>query len=134
MMLGEDLDKKIVYSPKSPPKHLKIHANSNSYDSKEDNRHQHDSDDEPSEGSEHDQSVNSKTQSIMNDRKFVSPGNTPSSRSPLPKSKKVSFSADTIMPKEDNMALSITKHLYTRELGYTQYHIQVIFPYFYLEK
>lgn len=39
--------------------------------------------------------------------------------------KKVSFAAGTTLPKEDHLALSITKHLYTKELGYTQYHIQV---------
>lgn len=40
--------------------------------------------------------------------------------------KTVTFSADTMLPREDHLALSITKHLYTRELGYTQYHIQVM--------
>lgn len=42
-------------------------------------------------------------------------------------SKKVSFAEGTIIPKEDHLALSITKHLYTKELGYTQYHIQMLY-------
>eukprot|EP00599_Poterioochromonas_sp_BG-1_P006706 CAMPEP_0173145100 /NCGR_PEP_ID=MMETSP1105-20130129/7610_1 /TAXON_ID=2985 /ORGANISM="Ochromonas sp., Strain BG-1" /LENGTH=492 /DNA_ID=CAMNT_0014058873 /DNA_START=16 /DNA_END=1497 /DNA_ORIENTATION=- len=41
--------------------------------------------------------------------------------------KSVTFSADTILPREDHLALSITKHLYTRELGFTQYHIQLLY-------
>lgn len=53
------------------------------------------------------------------------------SNSPSPKSearrsnKKVSFAADTVMPRDDNLALSITKHAYTKDLGYTQYTVDV---------
>jgi hypothetical protein len=61
-------------------------------------------------------------------------GNEGSNRgipNPTIKSKKsVTFSADTIVPREDNIALTIIRHLYTKELGYTQYHIQVIYIYF----
>lgn len=39
--------------------------------------------------------------------------------------KKVSFAADTLVPRENNLALSITKHAYTKELGYTQYTVDV---------
>lgn len=51
-----------------------------------------------------------------------------------PKTRKsVHFSADTVVPREDNIALTIIRHMYTKELGYTQYHIQVtIFLNFFL--
>jgi hypothetical protein len=39
--------------------------------------------------------------------------------------KKVSFSADTFVPLDDNIALSITKHAYTKDLGCTQYSVDV---------
>lgn len=41
------------------------------------------------------------------------------------KGKKVSFTADTVIPKDNNIALSITRHAYTKELGYTKYTIEV---------
>lgn len=39
--------------------------------------------------------------------------------------KVVSFAVGTIEPRSDNIALSISKHTYVKELGYTQYYIQV---------
>eukprot|EP01031_Cornospumella_fuschlensis_P030230 gene30230-36533_t len=64
---------------------------------------------------------------------FQKSGSLKSSRSVSPKqplskrNKKVSFSADTALPRDDNIALSITKHAYTKELGYTQYTITLLF-------
>lgn len=58
-----------------------------------------------------------------------SSGNT-SESSPVPQPKiipkYVSFTLDTVFPGDHNIALSITKHLYTKEVGYTQYHIQML--------
>lgn len=45
---------------------------------------------------------------------------------PVKSKRSVTFAADTTVPREDNIALTIIRHLYTKELGYTQYHIQVI--------
>jgi hypothetical protein len=39
--------------------------------------------------------------------------------------KKVCFAEGTIEPRQDNVALSISRHTYSKELGYTQYFIQV---------
>jgi hypothetical protein len=39
--------------------------------------------------------------------------------------KRVSFTPDTHIPLDDNLALTITSHAYTKDLGYTQYNIDV---------
>lgn len=50
---------------------------------------------------------------------------SPKALQQLVKKKSVTFASDTYIPRGDNIALTIIRHLYTKELGYTQYHIQV---------
>ena len=138
-MLGDDefVPGKRVHSP-LPQSRFKQNLENSKVEKKDESPmyHEDDSDNEESEESDHDFSTVSNQQQIRMESQTPDRSDTsvlsssvsspPGKKSPLKAGKKtVSFSADTIMPKEDNFALSITKHLYTRELGYTQYHIQV---------
>lgn len=43
------------------------------------------------------------------------------------KKKSVRFTPDTLVRRENTVATTISKHVYDKDLGYTQYHIQVDF-------
>lgn len=137
-MLGDEeyVPGKRVHSPLPPSRFKQQNFENSKPEKKEESPmyHEDDSDNEESEDSDHDFSTVSNQQQLRidanspnrSDGSIVSSVNSPpNKKSPLKGGKKVSFAADTILPKDDNFALSITKHLYTRELGYTQYHIQV---------
>jgi hypothetical protein len=54
---------------------------------------------------------------------------TPITSTPVYKNKKsVRFTTDTLVSRENTVALSIARHIFVKELGFTQYHIQVSFP------
>ncbi len=43
------------------------------------------------------------------------------------KKKIVRFTPDTLVRRENSIATTISKHIYEKDLGYTQYHVQVTF-------
>lgn len=61
----------------------------------------------------------------LNNALNVVPTTTLGAIKEIKKKKRVQFSKDTIFHANDNIALSILKHSYSSELGYTQYYIQV---------